>query len=82
MGEICIKGRPVAKGYINNPKANACAFDADRWFLTGDIGYFDEDGYFYFVDRFKNIIKYQGNQVHTVIIDADNECIKRDYILQ
>src|ERR1700682_1669041 len=53
VGEIRIKGPNVTKGYWNRPQETAEAFVGDR-FLTGDIGYMDDDGYFYLVDRKKD----------------------------
>lgn len=55
IGEIAIKGPQVMKGYWNRPEETAMAF-ADGWFLTGDLGYMDEKGYFYVVDRKKDMI--------------------------
>lgn len=51
------------KGYLNNPEATSEAIDQYRWLHTGDLAYFDSDGYFYIVDRIKEMIKYQGHQV-------------------
>ena len=44
--------------------------DADGWLHTGDIGYVDEDGYFYIVDRVKELIKYKGLQVAPAELEA------------
>lgn len=52
IGEIAIKGPQVMKGYWNRPEDTAMTF-IDGWFLTGDLGYMDENGYFYVVDRKK-----------------------------
>lgn len=52
IGEIAVKGPQVMKGYWNRPEETAMTF-ADGWFLTGDLGYMDEKGYFYVVDRKK-----------------------------
>lgn len=53
-GEIAIKGPQVMKAYWNRPKETEATFQ-DGWFLTGDIGYVDEKGYFYVVDRKKEV---------------------------
>jgi acyl-CoA synthetase (AMP-forming)/AMP-acid ligase II len=62
-GEICMRGPQMMKGYLNRPDATAATIDADGWLHTGDIGYCDENSYFYIVDRLKELIKYKGMQV-------------------
>ncbi len=69
-GEVCIRGPQVMKGYLNNPDATNDCIDEQRWFHTGDIGYADEDGYFYIVDRVKELIKYKGYQVAPAELEA------------
>jgi len=58
-GEVCIRGPNVTKGYKNNPEANKAAFQFG-WFHTGDVGYFDEDGYLHLVGRIKELINRGG----------------------
>jgi long-chain acyl-CoA synthetase len=67
-GEIRIKGPNVTKGYWNRPAETAQAFVGDR-FLTGDIGYVDGDGYFYLVDRKKDMIISGGFNVYPQMIE-------------
>lgn len=69
-GEVWLRGPQVMKGYLNNAEATAMTIDADRWLHTGDIGYADEDGYFYIVDRVKELIKYKGMQVAPAELEA------------
>jgi len=68
VGEIRIRGPNVTKGYWNRPKETAEAFVDDR-FLTGDIGYMDADGYFYLVDRKKDMIISGGFNVYPQMIE-------------
>ena len=62
IGEIVIRGPQVMKGYHNMPSETANVL-RDGWLHTGDIGYMDEDGYFYIVDRKKELMKPGGYQV-------------------
>jgi long-chain acyl-CoA synthetase len=68
VGEIRIRGPNVTKGYWNRPTETAEAFVGDR-FLTGDIGYMDGDGYFYLVDRKKDMIISGGFNVYPQMIE-------------
>jgi long-chain acyl-CoA synthetase len=68
VGEIRIRGPNVTKGYWNKPQESADAFVGDR-FLTGDIGYMDQDGYFYLVDRKKDMIISGGFNVYPQMIE-------------
>lgn len=63
IGEIAIKGPQVMKGYWNRPEDTAMTF-CDGWFLTGDLGYMDEEGYFYVVDRKKDMIIAGGFNIY------------------
>ncbi|MEL4025759.1 AMP-binding protein [Lysinibacillus endophyticus] len=81
IGEIAIKGPQVMKGYWNRPEDTAMTF-IDGWFLTGDLGYMDENGYFYVVDRKKDMIIAGGfniypREVEEVLYehDAVQECV-------
>jgi long-chain acyl-CoA synthetase len=67
-GEIAIKGPQVMKGYWNMPDETEDAFN-DGWLLTGDIGKMDEEGYFYIVDRKKDLIISGGLNVYPRDID-------------
>ncbi len=69
-GEICLRGPQIMKGYLNNSEATAHTIDSDGFLHTGDIGYIDEDGYFYIVDRLKELIKYKGFQVPPAELEA------------
>ncbi len=69
-GELWIRGPQIMKGYLNNPTATAQTVDAEGWLHTGDIGYADEDGYFWIVDRAKELIKYKGLQVAPAELEA------------
>lgn len=63
LGEVWLYGPQVMKGYLGKESATAAMIDAEGWLHTGDIGYVDEDGYLYVVDRIKELIKYKGMQV-------------------
>ena len=62
-GELWIRGPQLMRGYRNCPEATALTIDADSWLHSGDLCYFDEDGYLYVIDRLKELIKYKGYQV-------------------
>ena len=64
VGEIAIRGHNVMKGYWGRPEATAEAIDADGWFLTGDMAMVDSDGYFFIVDRKKDLIIRGGYNVY------------------
>ncbi|XP_041969445.1 luciferin 4-monooxygenase isoform X2 [Aricia agestis] len=61
-GELWIKSPLRMKGYMGDPAAGAALVDNEGYLRTGDVGYYDEDGFFYIVDRLKELIKYNGFQ--------------------
>ncbi|XP_047149769.1 4-coumarate--CoA ligase-like 9 [Vigna umbellata] len=61
-GELWIKGPYVMKGYVDDPEATSATL-VNGWLRTGDLCYFDNDGFLYIVDRLKELIKYKGYQV-------------------
>ncbi|EGG23828.1 AMP-dependent synthetase and ligase domain-containing protein [Cavenderia fasciculata] len=78
VGEICIKGDNVFDGYHNNPTATAENFTKDGWFLTGDIGSIDEDGFITLKGRKKEIINRGGEKISPLEVDnvlLENESI-------
>ena len=64
VGEICIRGPQVMKGYWQRPEETAKTITPDGWLRTGDIGKMDERGYFYIVDRKKDMILVSGFNVY------------------
>ncbi len=70
QGELWLRGPQSMQGYLDQPEATAATKDADGWIHSGDLGYADEDGYFYIVDRLKELIKYKGHQVAPAELEA------------
>jgi long-chain acyl-CoA synthetase len=64
VGEIVIRGHNVMKGYWERPEATEESIDGDGWFRTGDMAKMDEDGYFFIVDRKKDLIIRGGYNVY------------------
>jgi len=64
IGEIAIRGHNVMKGYWRKPDATADVLSADGWFRTGDMGRIDEDGFFYVVDRVKDMVIRGGLNIY------------------
>ena len=69
-GELWIRGPQIMKGYLGRPEDTAACIDAEGWYHTGDVGYVDPDGYFFIVDRTKELIKYKGLQVAPAELEA------------
>jgi 4-coumarate--CoA ligase len=81
VGELCVKGPNIFKGYLNNQAATENTFTPDGVLKTGDIGYQDRQGNVYITDRIKEMIKYKGFPIapaelegvlvsHSKIVDA------------
>ena len=64
IGELCVKGPQVMKGYWQRPEETAKVMDADGWLHTGDMAKMDAQGYFYIVDRKKDMILVSGFNVY------------------
>jgi fatty-acyl-CoA synthase len=58
------------KGYWNRPEATAAAIDSEGWFHTGDLGYLDEDGFLYIVDRVKDMVITGGENVYPAEVES------------
>ncbi len=69
-GELWIRGPQIMKGYLGRPDETAGCLDRDGWYHTGDVGYVDPEGYFFIVDRTKELIKYKGLQVAPAELEA------------
>ncbi len=71
IGEICVKGPNVMMGYYRDEEATRKTFTKDGWFITGDKGYLDEDGFLFITGRTKNvIIGPSGENIYPEIIEA------------
>ncbi len=68
-GEICVHGPMVMKGYIGNKEATTNTIDNEGWLHSGDMGYYDNDGFFFIADRMKELIKFNGIQISPVEIE-------------
>ena len=66
-GELWFKSPTIMKGYLGNLEATSATIDSEGWLRTGDLGYIDENGFVYIVERIKELIKYNGYQVLKVI---------------
>jgi fatty-acyl-CoA synthase len=70
VGELCLRGPHVCRGYWNNPAATAQAIDGDGWFHTGDLARRDRDGFYYIAGRKKDMIISGGVNIYPAEIEA------------
>ncbi|KAM7487173.1 hypothetical protein LguiB_024657 [Lonicera macranthoides] len=63
QGELWLRGPSLMKGYVDDEEATKTVLDSEGWLRTGDLCYFDSEGFLFFVDRIKELIKYKGYQV-------------------
>lgn len=77
VGEICFNNGQKWPGYYKNPEETKKMQDSENWFHTGDLGYMDEDGYLFIIDRLKDMLKYQTimyypSEIESVIAEMPN----------
>ncbi|KAJ1424224.1 AMP-dependent synthetase/ligase [Sesbania bispinosa] len=69
-GELWLRGPTIMKGYFSNEEATTSTLNSEGWLRTGDVCYFDDDGFLFIVDRLKELIKYKGYQVPPAELEA------------
>ncbi len=70
VGELCVRGAQVIRGYLNRPEATAEAIDAEGWLRTGDVARIDEDGFIFIVDRAKDMVLRGGENVYCAEVES------------
>lgn len=68
-GHLQVRGEGLFQGYLHDPDTTAASFDGD-WFRTGDLAVRDTDGWFYYVDRSKDIVRRAGENIGSVEVEA------------
>ena len=84
QGEILFRGPGITPGYFNNPEATRNAIDADGWLHSGDVGRRDAEGYYYVVDRIKDMYISGGENVYPAEVEAvltDHEAVLEAAVL-
>ena len=69
-GEVITSGPNIMKGYWNNPEATAAVIDPEGWFHTGDVGFFDEEGFLFIADRLKDMVITGGENVYPAEVES------------
>lgn len=69
IGEICVRGPALFKGYYKQPEATAASMDAEGFFHSGDLGFLDEDQYLYYRGRLKEMVKSGGENVSALEVE-------------
>jgi fatty-acyl-CoA synthase len=69
-GEILIRGPRIVLGYWRNPEATAATFDVDGWLRSGDVGYWDADGFLFISDRSKDMILSGGENIYSAEVES------------
>jgi fatty-acyl-CoA synthase len=69
-GELCVRGMNVTRGYWKQAAATRSAIGEDHWFRTGDVGYFDQQGFYYICDRVKDMVITGGENVYPAEIES------------
>ena len=75
-GEICMRGPAIFRGYMDDEAATRAAFHDDGWFRTGDMGYVDEEGFVFIVDRLKDLVIRGGENIST--LEVENALLAQD----
>ncbi|XP_068661328.1 4-coumarate--CoA ligase-like 9 [Aristolochia californica] len=70
QGELWVRGPLIMKGYVGDDEATAATLNSVGWLKTGDLCYFDQDGFLFVVDRLKELIKYKAYQVAPAELEA------------
>ena len=69
-GELCIRGAGILKGYFRNPEASAHAFHPGGWFRTGDLSYRNEDGWFWYLGRMKDMVRRSSENISAIEVES------------